>query len=174
MLCNPSISSDLLEALNEGRISGQDPTHYNLTQSILEELIQRTVPPFNVSYSGTMYVSNMLDIFQTLLADPSFSGRSLLVQTIQSFAYSLLNGELCNAPAITHSRALFYLRAAKLSHSSLSGQRFSSNNNTDFIQFPAQIIAPQVRNNGQACSYSDVIVSAVGLYECALYRILHC
>lgn len=143
-----SISSDLLEALNEGRVSGQDPIQYNLTRSILEELIQRTLPPFNVAYSNTAYVPNMLDIFQTLLADPSFSGRSLLVQTMKSFAYSLLSDELCNAPAISHSRSLYYMGAAKLSHSSLSGKQFSSNNDTDFVQFPTQIIAPQVRRVG--------------------------
>lgn len=134
----------MLEALNNGLVSGQDPSQYNLTQFILEELIQRTLPPSNIDYSATLYVNNMLDIFQSLLADPSFSGRSLLVQTIKSFAYSLLDGVTCNAPAIVHSRPLYYLRVAKLSHSALNGQRFSSNNNSDFVQFPTQIIAPQV------------------------------
>jgi hypothetical protein len=125
-------------------VSGQDPSQYNLTVFILEELIRSTLPPLNIDYSSTKYVDNMLDIFQSVLADPSFYGRSLLVQTIQSFVYSLLDGITCNSTTLTFSRPLLYLRAAKLSHSALSGLRFSSNNNTDFVQFPTQIIAPQV------------------------------
>lgn len=138
------VSSDLLGAVTNGFVSGQDISQYNLTQFILEALIEKTLPPFSINYTGTTYLQNMLDIFQGLLVDPSFSGRSSLVQTMQSFAYSLLEDTLCNEAAVTHSRPQFYLIAAKLSHSALAGRRFSSNNNTDFVQFPTQIIAPQV------------------------------
>lgn len=121
----------------------------------MEELIAKSVFP-EIDYSSTRYIPNMLDVFQSLVTDPSFTGRSLLVQIMKSFAYSQLDNVDCNAPALAYSRPQLYMEAAKLAPSTLAGRRFSSSNGIDFVQFPTQIIAPQVQTSQHAPSVAHV------------------
>lgn len=130
--------------LDNELISGQDRNQSDLVQFIVEELIQKTLAPSNIDYSNTRYITNMLNVFQTLLENIGFAGRSLFVNSMKSFAYSLIEESLCNGPAINFSRPLYYMQAAKLSPASLSGRRFSSTSDADFVQFPTEIIFTQV------------------------------
>ena len=98
----------------------------------------------DIDYTNTSYVSNMLDIFQQLLSDRSYTGQSFFIESMKSFAYSLLEDSLCDGPVFAFSRPLYYLEAAKLTLPSLIGKRYASINNSDYVQFPAQIINTQV------------------------------
>ena len=43
---------------------------------------------------------NISDIFQRILDDVTFSRRSEFLQIMKTFAYSLLDGELCNVKSV--------------------------------------------------------------------------
>ena len=140
------VSTDLLLVLMDGSVTGRDRNQSNLVKLIDDELIRKTLAPLNIDYSSIMYVSNMLDSFDRIVSDPTFSGRSLLADTMKFFAYSLLEDVECNSTAITYSRNTFFLLAMKSSASSLAGRRFISISGADYVQFPNQMILPtQVR-----------------------------
>lgn len=138
------VSAELLTLLSNRLVFGESRNQSNITQLIIEELVQKTLAPVNIDYTNTQYISNMLDIFQQLAADATFIGRSLMVEAMKSFAYSLLEGSECDAPPLTHTRPLFYLEAVKLSPSSLAGRQFAFNNGGDYVQLPNQVSAMQV------------------------------
>lgn len=146
---NFRVTSELLGLLNSQVVSGLDNGQTEFVQLIIETIIQKTLAPVNIDYSSTVYVSNMLDVFQNLLTDISFSGRSQFVESMQNFAYSLVEDSLCNGPAITHSRPLYYLHAAALSPPVLANTRFSSTTGSDYVQFPSQVVSTEVGQDSE-------------------------
>ena len=48
-------------------------------------------------------MGNISDIFQLVLGDVTFARRSEFVETMQSFAYSLLDGEPCSIKSVQHT-----------------------------------------------------------------------
>ena len=48
-------------------------------------------------------MGNISDIFQLVLGDATFTRRSEFVETMQSFAYSLLDGEPCSIKSVQHT-----------------------------------------------------------------------
>lgn len=136
----------MLAVLTGGTISGADRNQSDITRFIIQELIQKTKAPVNINYSNnTQYVSNMLDIFQTLLNLASFEGRSSFVDLMKQFAYSLVEDVECNTPALIHTRPQFYLMVQKISPSMLAGRKFTSTSGADYVQLPAQVISTQVK-----------------------------
>ncbi len=140
------VSLDMNSILDAGLVSGSAQNQSDVTRLIIDELILKTLSSSNnVDYSNTLYVSTMLDIFQTLLVpNTSFAGRSQLVQSMKSFAYSLLEDSSCNS-SMQFFRTQFYLEASKLSPFNLTGRRFASNNDADYVQLPTQVITTPVR-----------------------------
>ena len=108
----------------------------------------------------------MSDIFQLVLDDVTFSGRSEFVETMKLFGYSLLDGEPCNTEYVFQkwfvmklamnisssfpvtkilSRLLFHLVVERLPPASLAQRRFTasfSSDNDDFVKFPSDSIFP--------------------------------
>ena len=124
--------------LTNEMVSGQDNEQTEITQLILEEMIQKTLVPVNIDYSNTNYIPRMLEIFRSLIVDASFSGRSQFLESMQNFAYSLVESSLCDGPPVIHSTPQYYLYAAKISPPLLAGMRFSSSSDSDYIQYPSQ------------------------------------
>lgn len=156
----------MFAALTNKIVTGQDD---ELIRRILQTLIQKTLAPVNIDYSNSSYVANMLDIFQTLLVDLSFAQRSLLVKSMQKFAYSLVEESRCNSSAITYSKPQYYLQTAKLSFDALAGRRFFSANGSDYVQFPnvssTQVSALYLDN----ASFNPPYVATGNVLQCDLH-----
>ena len=106
----------------------------------INELIRKTEVPSNISYSSGGFVSIMMDIFNRLILDATFDGRSRLADSMKAMAYSLLEDIPCQSPPVTYVRDTFYFQAVKLALSSLPGRRFNSSNAADFVQFPTAMV----------------------------------
>ena len=54
---------------------------------------------------------NISDVFQLVLGDATFAQRSELVETMKTFAYSLLEGEPCSVKSVhTHTDTIFKIK----------------------------------------------------------------
>ncbi len=64
---------------------------------------------------------------------------SRFVQSLQAFAYSLLDGRACPYNT-TETRPSYYLETLRLRPSSLYGRRFSAEVGGDFLQYPSESV----------------------------------
>jgi len=127
-------------------VSGENEAQAGVVQLTVDELIKKIVSPTNISFSGSAYLSTMMDVFNRLNLDPTFQGRSLLAESLRNLAYGLLEDRPCSSGAVTLVRDSFYLQADKVPPASLAGRRFNSSRDSDFLQLPpTMLINTQVR-----------------------------
>jgi hypothetical protein len=154
-----SVTNSLYKLLSQGTlvgstaqfVNGKDQLQFDVVQYILSEVISRSSARYTDPLTG-----NLSDIFQLVLDDATFSQRSEFLQTMQSFSYSLLDGEPCdiNAPVSkTLSRLLFHLVAERLPPSLLAQRRFTAsfNSDDDYVKFPRDSIFPGSSLAGVEC-----------------------
>lgn len=146
-----SSSTGLLELLVSGELSGMNDAQVGVVQLTVDQLIRKTVMPTNIAYAGSVYVNTMMDIFNRLILDSSFNGRSRLAESMKSLAYSLLEDVSCQSEPLIYLTDSFYLQAERLAPSSLAGRRFSSSNGQDYVQFPTGMILSTQVSLSQLC-----------------------
>ncbi len=136
-----SVSTSLARTVTT--LNGADNDHTDTLRLTMDQLIltSTTLTTTNTNIDNN-YVSNMLNVFNSILTDPSFIGQSLIVQSMKSFAYSLVEEDTCPASNTevlkTHSRTAFVLEALKIRPLLLASRQFMSSDSADYIQFPAQ------------------------------------
>ncbi len=122
-------------------LNGADNDQTNTLRLTVDQLIV-TSTTLTINTNIDNFVSNMLNVFNFILTDPSFMGQSLFVQSMKSFAYSLVEGETCptsNTEVLkSYSRPAFVLEALKIRPSLLTSRQFMSSDSSDYIQFPSQ------------------------------------
>ncbi len=124
-------------------MSGDSSDQSNALKLIVDELITTTLTTgANIDHTPTNYVQNILDVFDYILSEASFSGQSLFVQSMKNFAYSLVEDDLCpldNTEVLrTYSRGSFVLEGLKIRPMLLAGRRFTTSESQDYVQFPPQ------------------------------------
>lgn len=138
------VSSRLLSLLTAGQVSGSNRNQSEAVSLIINQLITLTQSGPNID-TGAVYINNMLDIFQFILSDVSFQGKSTFVQSMKTFAYSLVQEQACPAAntevaTVVYSRPLFNLQALKILPVALANRRFINRQSEDYVQFPSQSI----------------------------------
>ena len=135
-----SVSESLVTVVTG--VSGSDSDQSTTLRLIIDQLVSITLRPVNVDYTSTNYIVNMLDVFNSILTDASFSGQSLFVQSMKSFAYSLVEDDACpttNTEVLrSYSRSAFFLEGLKIRPELLANRQFISSASNDYIQFPSQ------------------------------------
>ena len=143
-------------------MSGSNINQSDTVRLIIDQLIALTMTGPNINYT-TEYMNNMLDIFQFVLSDESFRGRSNFVTSMKTFAYSLVQEAACPAAntehLVSYSRLSFNLQALKIQSSTLANRQFVSSSNVggereDYVQFPAQSLSTSQTVSDQYCCCS--------------------
>ena len=152
-------SRDLLQMLQSGGVSGADDAQVGVVQLVLDELIKKIQFPSRIAPSDS-FSSTLMDIYDRTITDTSFSGRSLIADSMKRLAYALLEGVACGGVAIIHRQRSFYFHAEKLPPAELAGRRFASETTarTDYVQFPT------------AMTLSTPVCTCVFVCVCAEYH----
>ena len=111
----------------------------------------------------------MREIFTVLFSN---SRRDRLTQSMQRFAYSLVEDTPCPDTAqetsFTYTRSLFYLEAVKAQPLALVGRRFSSssdNADRDFLQFPPETIVDATSSSATVSCVCHLCVLESDVYS---------
>ena len=139
-------AQSLLSVLEGGAVSGENEAQVGVVQLTVDELIKKVVSPTNISFSGSAYLTTMMDVFNRVNLDPTFQGRSLLARSMSTLAYGILEDRPCSSGPVILIRNSFYLLADKVPPASLAGRRFNASRDGDFLQLPrTMVLNTQVR-----------------------------